>query len=147
MALRAPGQESYDEDKNTNVISFTYSGSDLNTITDTQGRVTSFAYDSNDRIKQITDPIGRVVKYLYQDGNNNLTDIVDANGKTTHFFYNGHDLKTITDPLSGVTSLNYQTGDLVQRSRMPSWTRPPALTMSRSTRLNARRTIPCLAPW
>ena len=113
FGFTANGQETYDEDKNTNLISFAYAGSDLTTITDTQGRVTTIAYDSNDRIKKITDPIGRVVKYLYQDGNNNLTDIVDANGKTTHFVYNGHDLTSITDPLSGVTSLSYLSGDLV----------------------------------
>jgi RHS repeat-associated protein len=107
------GQETYDEDKNTNVISFAYSGSELTTITDTQNRVTTIAYDSNGRIKQITDPMNRIVTYLYQDGNNNLTDIVDAAGKTTHFVYNGHDLTSITDPLTNTTALTYKTGDLV----------------------------------
>lgn len=107
------GKQTYDEDKNTNLITFAYNGSQLSSITDTQNRVTSVQYNASGRISQITDPIGRIVKYLYQDSNNNLTDIVDASSKTTHFTYSGNDLQGITDPMTNTTSITYLSGDLV----------------------------------
>src|SRR5579884_478871 len=109
------GQEIFDEDKNTNLISFGYNNNGLlNSITDTQGRSISLVYDNNGRIKTMTDSTGRVVQYNYTDGNNNLNSIVDTNGKTTSFVYNGHDLTSITDPMSNVTTLTYTSGDQVQ---------------------------------
>ncbi len=109
------GQEIFDEDKNTNIITFAYDNNGrLSSITDTQNRLTTLAYDNNGRVKTITDPTGRIVQYNYTDGNNNMNSIIDTNGKTTSFVYNGHDLTTITDPLSDNTTLTYTSSDQVQ---------------------------------
>jgi len=115
-----------DKDKNGNSLSYAYSNPnhDMASITDSQGRVTTFthntAYGSNSfpsgQITSFTDPAGRTMQYNYGErGNpaNSLTSVTDVMGKTTMFDYRNNDLTTITDPNGNVTTINYLTGDKV----------------------------------
>ncbi len=115
-----------DKDKNGNSLSYAYSNPnhDMASITDSQGRVTTFthntAYGSNSfpsgQITSFTDPAGRTVQYNYGErGNpaNSLTSVTDVMGKTTMFDYSYNDLTTITDPNGNVTTMSYLTGDKV----------------------------------
>lgn len=67
-------------------VSFSYTGTTLNSITDTRARVTSFTYGASGLISQITDPAGRLYQYGYS-----------AAG----------DLTSYTDPAGGVTTYTY----------------------------------------
>ncbi len=118
FGFNSNGYEIFDQDHNGHQITFGYNSQNLITsITDTQNRVTSLSYDSSNRIHQLTDPIGRTVQFAYQDGNNNLTGIVDMDGNTTGFGYSGHDLTSITDPnvtsTGGTSTISYFSGDKV----------------------------------
>jgi YD repeat-containing protein len=59
-------------------VQFSYTGSLLRTVTDAAGRVTTFGYDSNNRLNQITSPAGdsttcnvTTITYQANDGNGN----------------------------------------------------------------------------
>lgn len=113
----------YDTDRNGNQIAFAYnlSGS-LASITDTQGRVTTFSYvaatgcsapTSDGFISQMTDPSGRAFKYSY-DSNCNLTTITDPANKVATFGYDASfNLTQITDPNSNITKLTYDSATRV----------------------------------
>jgi YD repeat-containing protein len=56
----------------------------LTTITNTVGRVISFAYNANNCLTNITDPLGRTVRFAY-DANTNLISVTDTRGGLTQF--------------------------------------------------------------
>jgi RHS repeat-associated protein len=106
-----------DVDKNGNRISFSYNASgSLASMTDTQGRVTTFGYvaasgctppTSDGFVSTMTDPSGRKFQYGY-DSNCNLTTLTDAANKVTHIGYDASfNLTQITDPNGNVTKLAY----------------------------------------
>ena len=86
-------------------------GGGTSTITDTQGRVTTFNYGGpNGWISQVADPSGRTVKYHYNAAGD-LDQSTDAAGKLTTYAYDGsHNLTQITDPLGDVTTIGYDGG-------------------------------------
>ncbi len=108
-----------DEDKNGNQLSYSYNSThDLLSITDTQGRVTTFTHnnaygsgnDPSGQITSFTDPSGRLIQYGYNErGNptNSFTTLTDASGAATKFDYSGGDLTAITDPMGNVTTISY----------------------------------------
>jgi RHS repeat-associated protein len=99
-----------------------YADGRLQSVTDAQGKTTSYAYDLANRTTTIThpdgtgatietydpdglvlstiDPLGRKTSYTY-DANRNMRTETDALNKTTTYDYdaNGH-LKSVTDPLN-----------------------------------------------
>ncbi|WP_123809728.1 hypothetical protein [Micromonospora globispora] len=79
------GQLTRQEDRNKNDIRFEYTSGLLTKVTDTQDRVINLTY-SGGRLDTVTDPTGRTLHYYYTaDGN--VSDFVDANGKTTNYRY------------------------------------------------------------
>jgi len=101
-------------DLNGNTTSYAYNGSgQLSAITEPAGRALTLAYTGS-VLTSVTDPIGRVVHFGYNDGAGNLTDVTDVNGGGTHYTYDAsHRLLTITDP-RGATSTNvYDAGGRV----------------------------------
>lgn len=99
------------KDQNGNTITMSYNGS-LQSITDTQNRVTNFTYGSpvnSDYISKITDPAGRTTNYTYATGGD-LTTFQDANGKNTQYAYNANDqLSQIIDPNGNTVNFTYGT--------------------------------------
>jgi len=98
-------------DRVGNHLSYSYLNNSflpLATITDTQGRTTSFTANAAGQvITQVTDPAGRTYAYGY-DGNGNLTSSTDAAGKITTYGYDStHLLTQITDPDGNVTRIAY----------------------------------------
>lgn len=96
------GQLVTEKDLNGYVTTLGYNGSSqLATITDPAGRTLSVGWTGT-HITTVTDPNvspNRVVTFQYNDGNGNLTDVLDVNGGHTHFIYNGsHQLTNIYDP-------------------------------------------------
>ncbi|HVS07313.1 MAG TPA: DNRLRE domain-containing protein [Candidatus Dormibacteraeota bacterium] len=98
-------------DQNGNTITMSYNGS-VQSITDTQNRLTNFTYASpvnSDYITQISDPVGRTTNYTY-NANGDLTTFGDANGKNTQYAYNANDqLSQIIDPNGNTVNFSYGT--------------------------------------
>ena len=98
-------------DQNGNTITMSYNGS-LQSITDTQNRLTSFIYASpvnSDYISKISDPSGRNLNYTY-NSNGDLTTYGDANSKNTQYSYNANDqLSQIIDPNGNTINFTYGT--------------------------------------
>jgi len=103
-----------DVDKNGNQISFAYNGNNnLVSITDTQGRVTTFAYTAQPfKVSSMTDSSGRVYSYGY-DGSSYVTSYTDPAGGVTSFAYTEGKLTRITDPLGNQTKLTYDSNGRV----------------------------------
>ncbi|KHD08919.1 hypothetical protein PN36_04680 [Candidatus Thiomargarita nelsonii] len=94
------------QEPNGNALTFSYSGSQLDTITDASGRSLNLSYNGDNRLTTITDPNptpNRTVQLQY-DGNGDLTGITDLGGNTTNYSYSsGHLLTSITDPRNTAT--------------------------------------------
>jgi RHS repeat-associated protein len=102
------GRLTRDEDRNGRAIAFTYvgSGSQLQKITDSQGRDSTFTYTSG-RITQITDSGGRLYKYFY-DASGRMTKYTDPNNGDTLYDYDAGDaLQLITTPAGRKTKITY----------------------------------------
>jgi len=110
-----------DVDRNGDTISFAYNASgSLASMTDTQGRVTTFSYvngsytgcappTSSGFVSKITDPSSRTYQFTY-DTNCDLTTYTDPNNKVTTFSYDSlFNLIQVTDPLGNETKLTYNS--------------------------------------
>jgi RHS repeat-associated protein len=78
---------------------------------------TAFAYDSNDNVLTITDPLGSVTTLTY-DSANRLSTSTDPLTNLTSLTYDEHDrVLSVTDPRGKVTSYVYDGyGDLIQET-------------------------------
>lgn len=98
-------------DRNNNTISMSYNGT-LQSITDTQSRLTQFTYvtvNGYSLISQITDPSSRTFKYGY-DTSGNLTSYTDPANNQTKYAYNAsQQMSQITDPKGDVVNFSYGT--------------------------------------
>lgn len=98
----ATGQLTSEQDLNGYITSLTYNGSNqLTTIADPAGRTLGVGWTGS-HITTLTDSNvtpNRVVTFQYNDGNGNLSDVVDVNGGHTHFIYDAnHRLTNFLDP-------------------------------------------------
>ena len=75
-------------DRNANTTTLTYSGGNLQSVTDTYGRSTIFSYNAQGRIVSINDPLGRTTTFSYDSTGNLLTQITDPTEKTIQYTYN-----------------------------------------------------------
>ncbi len=66
-------------DRNSNTVSFTYSGGRLQSVTNGLGRSLTFTYTGS-HLTQLSDSAGRTVSYGY-DTNNNLVSVTNAAGQ------------------------------------------------------------------
>lgn len=75
-------------DADGNTATITYDGTNIKSVTDGAGRVTTFTYDTyNDmsRLTQVTDPSGRITALTYDGGN--LQKVTYPDGTTVQFQY------------------------------------------------------------
>jgi YD repeat-containing protein len=110
-------------DKNTtspNLISYTYTGGKLASITDTQARVVTFAYTDTNNPTQpssITDTsLSRSIALVYGGTAGALSQITDATGAVTTLGYDATGLISLTNN-GNQTSFGYDPS-----SRATSWT-------------------------
>jgi len=75
-------------DRNNNITTLTYSGGNLTTVTDTFGRSLTLTYNGSNHLTGVTDPVGRVTSFGYDNTGTLLTTITDALGKMTVYTYN-----------------------------------------------------------
>jgi RHS repeat-associated protein len=132
-----------DVDRNGNTISFAYDiHGALASITDTQGRVTTFSYvtgtytgcappTTSGFVSRITDPASRTYSFTY-DTNCDLTTYTDPNNKVTTFTYDAlFNLIKITDPLGNQTKLTYnaiyKVTSVIRVTNIPAGTGPTTL--------------------
>jgi RHS repeat-associated protein len=123
----AAGQITTATDLNGYTTTYGYNGSSqLTSITDSEGRKLAIGWTGG-HITTVTDANvtpNRVATYQYNDGNGNLTDVIDVNAGHTHFVYNSlHELINMFDPNcyaagsacnggNGVVNTYYSTGQV-----------------------------------
>jgi RHS repeat-associated protein len=97
-------------DLNGYVTTYGYTSGQLTSLTEDSrsgGRSLTIAYTAG-RISTLTDANvspSRVVQYQYNDGNGNLTDVIDVNGGHQHYAYDtSHRLTLMQDPQCYATS-------------------------------------------
>lgn len=115
-------------DRNGNAISFAYSNdATLASMTDTQGRQTTFAYEGP-RVHETTDPSGRHNIYTY-DGSGNLIQYSDSSQGIYRFSYwDGRgNLNQIVDPLGSSHRMDYDSAGRVTAVTQGAYT-PEAVT-------------------
>lgn len=120
LSFTAGGFLTKDADHNGNALTLAYNADNtLASITDTAGRVTTFAYTAG-LISEITDPANRHVTYTY-DGNQNLTAVSCGCQAATSYTYDASNRVTrITTPAGNYTDIGYDANN-----RVSSLTRYP----------------------
>ncbi len=106
-------------DRNNNTLTFTYTGSDLTSITESSGRTTTLTYDSNHRIASIMDPAGRTTTFTYNS--DFLISVTDPLGSAWSYTYDANGrMLTKTDPLWHTTSYSYDAYGKITSSQDPN---------------------------
>jgi RHS repeat-associated protein len=100
-------------DRNNNKISINYTTVDglksVSSVVDTQGRTTTFSYNSQGFISQMTDSSGRSY-YYYYDSYGDLAEVQDPEGGLTNYYYDSYrDLVEILDPVGNATTFTYDS--------------------------------------
>jgi RHS repeat-associated protein len=102
------------KDRNSNTITYNYTGEDIASITDTQGRVTTFTYQAGSehtRITSISDPAGRTQTFAY-NSSDWMTSSTNAVTETTTYTTNGYErIDKITDARGNETRFTYVVTD------------------------------------
>ena len=107
-------------DRNGNTVTLTRDSSshDLTRVTSPNGRYISFTYDTNHRITQAQDNIGRTVQYVY-DGpglSGRLSQVTDANLGVWQYGYNAsNQMTTIRDARNILYLTNEYANNRVSR--------------------------------
>jgi len=129
----AGNQVSYNYDLQNNLISAV--------LKDSISRSSFLTFDQNERIKQISNPLGHITKFTF-DEHDNLTSIIDANGHTESYTYNDNNklsshtdalgnkwsmtydsfllLKTLIDPSGHIIDFTYNSDNLLEKISLPS---------------------------
>ncbi|MEJ7791974.1 MAG: DNRLRE domain-containing protein [Gaiellaceae bacterium] len=105
--FNAAGVLTSQADRNGNKLTFAYSSGKVSTITDSQARVVTFAYNSNGRLQSITDPSSRQWQYGYDTGGYLTSSTDPANKQTLYLYDSAGRLIRITDPLGNQTRIAY----------------------------------------
>jgi RHS repeat-associated protein len=100
-------------------VTFAYdTNNNLKTITDSLGKVTTFAHDALNRTKTQTDARNGVTAYAYDPGNR-VRRVTDPRNLVTTYAYDGFgQLRTLTSPDTGTTTHAWDaTGRLMSSQR------------------------------
>ena len=88
-AFRADGLLDYLQDTNNNRLTAGYSGSQLTSLTHSNGSALTFHYNAQGRIDQVTDPAGRVATYAYDATGEHLLSVTTSAGTTAYTYTPG----------------------------------------------------------
>jgi RHS repeat-associated protein len=122
--FRADGALDYVEDPNGNRITAGYTGGQLTSLTHSNGRALTLAYNAQGRIRQVTDPAGRVTTYDYDPSGEHLIRMTTPRGQTEYGYVTGqgaareHALASITSPDLSHSFFEYDArGRLINQHR------------------------------
>ena len=108
------GKLTYVEDTNGNQLQCSYTGTLLTRIKHSNGKYLDIGYNSNDMIETVTDMVARQTTYVYDAGNQYLTDVIYFDGKSIIYTYDTgsnvstkHALTSITYPGSSHQYFDY----------------------------------------
>ncbi len=94
-------------DRNDLALTMGYAGSDLTSLTDAAGRVTTLGYDLQHRLIRVTDPAGNpsILAYGFWG---NLASATDQAGQATSYTYTAtNKMASLTDPAGNTTTYTY----------------------------------------
>ena len=80
IAFRSDGLLDYLQDTNGNRITAGYTGSQLTSLTHSNGKALTLAYNAQGRISQVTDPAGGVATYDYDASGEHLLRVTTDGG-------------------------------------------------------------------
>jgi RHS repeat-associated protein len=97
--FRGDGSLDYLQDTNGNRITAGYTGGRLTSLAHSSGQALQIAYNAAGLIATVTDPVGRVTRYSYDDANQHLLTVLEFNGRLTQYTYAAdHALLSVTYP-------------------------------------------------
>ena len=116
-------------DRNGNITLYTYDiDQQLSSITDPIGKVTTFSYQNN-QLNAVTDPAGRISSFDY-DTDNNLIKVTFPDGTTKRFGYNHQHLMTLeADQLNRTTVREFDFAGRLKSSTRADGTARSMTTM------------------
>lgn len=98
------------KDRFNNTLTYTYTGNNVSTVTDSHGNTLTYAYNGSGLISTITDQNGQNVVYAYDLAKKLLTSVKDSTGVTFNYTYDtSRRVKTLTNALGGVTTNTYDS--------------------------------------
>jgi YD repeat-containing protein len=118
LRFNASGHLIEQGDRNGNEVSLAYADGELDTVTDTRGRVVRFARNASGYVSQMTDSAGRTWDFEVAPGGTLLSSTDPAGERTTYGYDASGNLARITTPEGKVTKMSYDA-----RSRVTSLTR------------------------
>lgn len=74
-------------DRNGNTLTLNYTGSQLSTVTDSLGRTVLTLTWNGSHISTVKDLANREIQYFYEDGNGNLTKVINPLAQATQYSY------------------------------------------------------------
>ena len=98
---------------------YTYNDQNLVTsITDPNGHVTQYGYDTNGNLTSVTDATNVVTTQYQYDTRGNISTITDALNNTTNMIYDQYNnLITVTDPKGGTVTMTYDSiGNMLSKT-------------------------------
>lgn len=104
LSFNANGKLTFIRDAIGNTQALTYTGTNLTTIMDGSGRVTTLVYDAAGQLTQIKDPANRTTTYGYTNGD--LTSITYPDGEVSAYVYDSSHAMTEAKGIDGYR-LNY----------------------------------------
>jgi RHS repeat-associated protein len=108
-------------DRNSNTISFTYTGNNLTSVTDPNGRNVTLTYSSN-KINTISDPSSNVHTFSYSGQNLigvSSQIVLVGTSSWTYTYYDNSFMHTKTDPLNMTTTYYYDSDNRLIQSIDP----------------------------
>lgn len=85
-AFRGDGRLDYVQDTNGNRITAGYAGTQLTSLTHSNGSALTITYNTQGRISQVTDPAGRIASYEYDASGEHLTRVTTVAGSTEYAY-------------------------------------------------------------
>lgn len=86
-------------------------GGQLSQVKDRHENVLTLAYDAQDRLTQVTGPVGNNLTFAYVDATDmKIVSVTDPSGRIIQFTYSGDLLTQVTDPKGNAFHYTYDTG-------------------------------------
>ena len=97
-------------------VNYGYTGNLLTSVTDLNGKTTTYTYDGSNRLANIVDPLGHAkVQNTYGSDGRVIQQKDAANNATTFAWDSSTQTATVTDPRGDVWKDVYQSGVLIKR--------------------------------